>query len=439
MDCVETGYVLLPIGIRAALQGDTAASCAAFAEAAAIGERFGERDLVTLARQGQGRALIRMGQVDRGVALLDEVMVAVTAGELSASVVGDVYCSVIDACHELYDLRRAHEWTAALTRWCADQPEVAPYRGQCMLHRAEILQLHGDWMDALDEAERARERLSQPPPRRSVGAAFYRLGELHRLRGQLDQAEALYRQGSELGRDPHPGLALLRLAQGKIEAAAASSRRVVAEGRNPRTRAAELGAHVDIMLAAGDVAAARAAAEELGTIAARLSSPYLQATASQALGAVLLAEGDPRSALASLRRAATGWLELGAPYERARVHALIGLAHRALGDGDTAAMELDAAAKALRALGATPDANRVDALARTDSAGKGAEPLTAREVQVIQLVATGRTNRAIAEALGISEKTVARHLSNIFTKLGLSSRAAATAYAYQHRLLRPPT
>jgi DNA-binding NarL/FixJ family response regulator len=436
-DCVEQGYLVLPPAIQSMFEGRIEASRAAFARAAAIGERFGDRDLTMLARHGEGRALIGLGEVERGVALLDEVMVAVTADELSPAIVGDVYCSVIEACHEIYDLRRAQEWTAALARWSASQPDLSPYRGACLIRRAELLQLTGAWPDALGEAERARASLAGPPVHRAVGTAWYRLAELHRLRGELTAAEEGYRQGNRWGRDPHPGLALLRLAQGRVEAAAAAIRRVVAEARDARSRAVELAACVEIMLAAGDGTAARAAAEALSRMAASRSAPLLGALAAQAMGAVLLAEAQPESAIAVLRAAAAAWHELEAPYDAARVRVLIGLAHRALGDEDTATIELDAARQGFTRLGAAPELRRLDALVSV--AASPTDRLTSREVQVLGLVATGRTNRAIAERLGISEKTVARHLSNIFTKLGLSSRAAATAYAYQHDLLQRST
>jgi DNA-binding NarL/FixJ family response regulator len=347
---------------------------------------------------------------------------------VSPAIVGDVYCSVLDACQETYDLRRAVEWTAALERWCAEQPDMVPYRGLCMIHRAELLQLHGAWPDAAEEAARACDRLSAPPPHPAAPAAFYQRAELHRLRGELTEAEECYRQVSRMGRDPHPGLALLRLAQGRVSAAAAAIRRVVDETGDPRRRARVLAAAVEILLAAGDPPAARAASEELTRIAEGSDAPYLGALAAHAAGALLLAEGEARAALAALRTASAAWRELDAPYEAARVRLLLGGAHRALGDEDTAALELDGARHALLQLGAPGPATGAPA-------GRADSRLTVREVEVLRLVATGLTNRAIAESLGISEKTVARHLGNVFTKLGLSSRAAATAYAYRHDLL----
>jgi DNA-binding NarL/FixJ family response regulator len=296
------------------------------------------------------------------------------------------------------------------------------------------MQLHGAWPDALEEAERACEWLSRPPPQHAVGWALYQQAELHRLRGEFARAEEEYRQASQWGRELLPGLALLRLAQGQTDAARTAICRAVDEAGERRVRCRMLAASVEILLAAGDIPAARSAADELSRIGADLDAPFLRALAAQAGGAVLLHEGHPRAALTLLRQATIAWRELEAPYEAAQVRVLVGLACRALGDEDSAAMELDAARQVFQQLGAAPDISRVTRLLRpaTPRASAG---LTAREVQVLALVATGKTNRAIAGELRISEKTVARHLSNIFTKLGLSSRAAATAYAYQHDLV----
>lgn len=432
-DCVERGYLLELVALRCIAESDGAGAAAAFGQALGVGERFGDADLVALARHGRGRALIRMGAVAEGVALLDEAMAAVEAGELSPIVVGDVYCSVIAGCMEIFDLRRAHEWTVALTRWCESQPHMVPYRDQCLVRRAEIMQLHGAWRDAADEARRVCERHARPPGESVVGPAFYQRGEIHRLRGELAEAEGAYRQANLWGRKPQPGLALLRLVQGQADAAAAGIRRLVDEARDQRTRCRLLPAHVEIMLAVGDVQAARVAADELSEIAVALGSPFLRAVSAQATGAVLLGEGDARAALDALRRASMLWRELDAPYDTARVCVLTGLACRALGDEDGARMELDAARCVFQQLGAAPDLGRVKQLSRITTAGSTGR-LSAREVQVLRLVAAGKTNRTIAAELSISEKTVARHMSNIFIKLGLSTRAAATAYACRHGL-----
>lgn len=430
-DNVEQGYVGFATGMTSIFAGDLVAAREAFDGAAACGERFRDADLLTLARHGQGRALIRSGRGPEGMALLDEVMVAVAGGEVGAIVAGDVYCSVIQACQESFDLRRAQAWTAALSSWCAAQPDLVPYRGQCLLHRAELMQLHGSWQEAKDEVARASERLAQRPGRSAEGAAWYQRGDLHRLCGDFAEAEEAYRQASRLGREPQPGLALLRLAQGHVEPAQAAIRRALDETERVVPRSRLLPGFVEVMVAAGDLDAARAGADELALIAEDVDAPLLRAMGLHADGAVLLAEGDPQAALAALRRAAAAWQELEAPHEAARTRALIGLACRSLGDEDSAALELDAARWAFDRLGAAADVARVEALTRTQAPGG----LTAREVEVLRLVASGMTNRAIADQLVLSEKTVARHLSNIFAKLGVSSRSAATAYAYEHGLV----
>jgi DNA-binding CsgD family transcriptional regulator len=433
-DCVEHGYLLLPIALQRLFGGDAPGAYGLFCQAAEIGDRFGDRDLIALARHSRGRVLIRMGEIQDGIRLLDAAMIAVDAGEVSPLVVGDVYCSVIEGCLEIYDLRRAHEWTAVLTRWCESQPDLIPYRGQCLVRRAEILQLHGAWPEALEAAQEACERLLQPSAQPASGAAFYECGELHRLRGGFAEADDAYRQASRYGRKPQPGLALLRLAQGQTESAATAIRLAVDEAHSTETRARLLPAYVEVMLAAGDMQAARVAADELETLAGDLDAPMLNAVVAHACGVVRLAEGDARGALSLLRQAWTAWQEVEAVYEAARVRVLIGLASRDLGDMDAAEMEFDAARWIFQQLGARPDLTRVEAFSRTVKP-RAAGGLSAREIQVLRLVAAGKTNRQIASELFISERTVERHLSNIFNKLDLPSRAAATAYAYEHQLL----
>ncbi|MEV5971099.1 LuxR C-terminal-related transcriptional regulator [Streptomyces sp. NPDC051921] len=433
LDCVEQGYILFPSGVRLVHEGDYGAAYALFTRTVEIGERFGDPELVALARHGQGRALIAGGETTAGLTLLDEAMVAVTSGELSPLVTGLVYCSVIEACDDLLDLRRAQEWTAALSAWCASQPDLVPYRGQCMVHRSQVLQTRGAWPDALDEARQACARLSEPPGQPALGMAYYQQAELHRVRGAFDEAEEAYRRAAGAGRTAQPGLALLWLAQGRTDAAVAAIRGTADETPDKLGRAKVLAAYVEILLAADDAASAREAADELSLIAAEIGVPLLSAVAAHARGAVLLAEGDAAAALDALLEACRTWSELETPYDRARSVVLLGLARQRLGDTGTARLERDVARQLFRQLGAAPD------LARLDGPRRGRPPadpvLSSRETEVLRLVATGRTNHAIAEELVLSDKTVARHLSNIFAKLGLSSRSAATAYAYEHDLV----
>jgi DNA-binding NarL/FixJ family response regulator len=436
LDCVEQGYLRLPEAVGAMYAGMAAAVYPEFGEVAAIAERFADVDLDSLSRLARGQCLVLLGQRDEGVRLLDEVMIGVTTGEVSPAIVGMTYCAVIEACHSILDISRAREWTIALTRWCDAQPDLVPYRGQCLVHRAELMQLHGEWPDAVVEAERAEEWLSQPPAHPITGLACYQQGEVHRLRGDGEKAEEAYRHASKWGHPVQPGLALLRLAHGQVDAAASSLRAVLDEVGEPGARARLSAASVEVRLAAADVAGARRSADELAALAREMDSAFVSGLAAQAKGAVLLAEADPRAAVTALRSAWSTWRDLDVPYEAARARALLGLAYRMLGDEDSAAMELDAAGWVFQELGAAPDLARLEALSGTDGPDRPvSHHLTGREIEVLRHLATGSTNRTIAGELVISEKTVARHVANIFTKLGLSSRAGATAYAYEHNLL----
>ncbi len=433
-DCVERGYLLIPVLLDHSSRGDFEAAHVTAADAALIGERFGDRDLVAIGLMEQGHALVRQGRTGDGLRLVDETMVAVSAGELSPIVAGIVYCNTIAFCRDVFELRRAREWTAALTRWCEQQPDMVAHNGLCLVHRAELMTFGGAWQDALHELRRLGERFTRGVlNRRALGHAAYREGEVHRLRGKFREAETAYRESARFGREPQPGLALLRLSQGKGDAAAAAVSRAVGEATLPLKRAALLPAYVEITLAVGDVEGARDASRELEGIAERQESESLRAMAAHARGAVALADGDPRAALVALRGAWQAWEELEAPYEIARARVLVGLACAALGDEDTAAVELEAARDAFRSLGAAPDVARVDALTRRTSPGD--HGLTQRELQVLRLVAGGNSNREIATELVISERTVARHVQNIFAKLRVSSRAAASVFASEHELL----
>jgi DNA-binding CsgD family transcriptional regulator len=438
VDCVEWGYVLFTDALEQLVAGDTTTALRTLTEVQAIGQRFADRDVLAAAQYLRGRALIRLGRCREGMAALDEVMVAATTGELHPLDIGHSYCGVLEACWEVFDLRRAREWTAALTRWCESQPDLVPYRGPCLVRRVELMRLCGDWQDALQEARRACDWLSLPASPETPADAFYQLGELHRLRGDFAAAEQAYRQASRWGRSPEPGIALLWLARGQAAAAAAAVRRALDEADADRGKRSELlAAYVEILLALGDVPAAGAATAELKHLAATVDAVLLRALADRAEGSVLVAEGEPRAAVAALRRSWRAWQQLEAPYEAARVRVLIADACRALGDEDSAAMEVDAARWAFERLGAAFD------LASLEGGSKSVAPspdggLTSREIQVLGLIAAGETNKAIAAALVISEHTVARHVQNMLQKLGCSSRSSLAAFAVEHGLVHRP-
>jgi DNA-binding CsgD family transcriptional regulator len=431
-DCVEQAWLRMLVALPHLFAGEVDVY-STFVEAGDIAQRLADADASMFARLCRGYSLILQGRLGEGRVLLDEVMVSVTADEVTPMLAGIAYCQVITLCQAVFDLRRAREWTEALTRWCDSQPGLVPFRGNCLVHRCEIFQLQGAWSEALDSARRACERLAGPPAWDALGSAYYQLGEIQRLRGGLAEAEQSYRQASLAGRDPEPGMSLLRLAQGRLDLALSAIRRALGEAQDQLVRCRLLPASVHILLEGKDLVAARAAAEELAAIVAKFDSTYLNALAAHASGAVLLAEGDTRPALTTLRVAQRAWRDLKAPYQEACVRLLIGVACQALGDGASARLEFEAARGVLEELGAGPDLERLSELTGSSPA-RG--PLSRREGEVLLLVAAGKTNRVIAAELFISEKTVARHLNNIFTKLQLSSRAEATAYAFKHGLVR---
>ena len=432
-ESVEHGYLLVATLLRRAGEQDWKGVAEVAKRAERIAEHHGDADLFALAAHERGHALVRLGRIEEGLRLMDEVMVSVTAGELSPIVTGLVYCSVIAYCQDLFQLSRAQAWTQALMGWCKQQPEMVAHTGQCLVHHAEVLQLRGDWYSALLEARRATTQFAKAMNNSASGYALYRQGEIHRLQGRFDQSEAAYRLAVQSGYEPQPGLALLRLAQGKTTAAVHAIRRALAETGDPARRTRLLPACVEIFLADGSAGEARQACIELKESSKGRNSVLLDAQAAQSRGALELAEENPKAALASLRQAFEAWRQLEAPYEAARVRVLIAKACRILGDEETAALELDAARSAFSELRAKPDLARVDAL---DKVGSGREHgLTKRELEVLRHVAAGRSNKAIARDLVLSNRTVDRHLSNIFDKLGVSSRSSATAYAYRHRLV----
>ncbi len=425
------GLLLLPEGLGKLYGGDPAGALQAFSRVGEFGQRFHDKDLSALGLLGTGQATLMLGHPDKGLKMFDEVMVAVTAGELSPIPSGIIYCAVIGNCHLALDLERALEWTTALDRWCSARPDMVSFSGQCQSHRAELFMLHGAWAEALMAAAAAQGLSVKGDPQALYGG-YYQQGEVERLSGKLDDAEASYRQAARSGYEPQPGLALLWLARKNAQQAQAMIRRA-AGAADVATRRNMLPALVEIELAASDMEAARRGLQELEALAHECPMPMVRAVAGQSDGAVRLADGDPSAALKSLREAWRLWLELGVPYEAARCRALIGSACHALGDEASAQMDFEAAHAGFLELGAAPAAGWVASLMR-ESAGGATGPLTRRETEVLRMVASGEGNRAIAAELYLSEKTVARHISNIFLKLGLSSRAAATRYAFEHGL-----
>lgn len=429
--CVVKGWLLVP-RIRERIDAGAGDEALALAETAIeIADACGDRDLHAFAVHAQGLARLEQGRVAEGLALLDEAMLTVTSDALQPIVTGLVYCSVIAACRDVYALDRAQEWTRALSAWCDRQPGLVSFAGICLVHRAEIHQLHGGWDRAYEEARRAEERCREADDPPDVGAALYAQAEALRLLGRFVEAEAGYRAAAQLGTDPQPGLALLRSRQGRHGSADVALRRALEESQRPMRRARLLPALVEVSLDAGDVTAAQAALDELETLAATHPNRVLDTVAAHARGAVELARGDAPRALTALRAAWRGWQAIDAPYHAARARELVARACEALGDTESAAVELDAARTSYRRLGAAPDLDRIDAGVRPPHG------LTARELEVLRLVASGASNKAAARDLDLSVRTIERHLANVFAKLEVSSRSEATAFAYEHGLIRP--
>ena len=429
-DVVERGYLLAHEFFQHLGRGDLARAAETAARVLQTGRRFSEHDLIAQGLMMQGRMMIYSGRVPEGVALLDEAMVGLSAGEVSPIIAGMAYCSLIEACQELSDFSRAVSWTTALTRWCEGQPGLVPYTGQCSLHRGQIMRLRGAYDEALAEFARAQRRYQKEGTAAPAGMALTEQGDVLRISGKLDEAEASYRQAAELGHEPQPGLALAWLARGRTTAAISAVRRLLAEAHDPVRRSWMLPAGVEVLVSAQLLDEARQNSDELTGIASAFGSSALRAMATYAAGTVHLASGETDEALSNARESYRLWSDLGSPYEASRARVVFARALRAMGDEDSATGELALARSTLARLGATPGVQEIDMLlGRSRPAG-----LTEREVEVLRLVAEGRSNPDIARVLVLSQKTVERHLSNIFMKLDVPSRTAAAAYAHEHRL-----
>jgi DNA-binding CsgD family transcriptional regulator len=433
-DAVERGYVALGDADWRLFHGELEDALTSARTATASGRRCHDGDLEALGLAAEGRVLVATGDVPAGLAKLDEAMVAVIGDELGAFATGRVYCLLLYTCQELADVRRAAEWTELAMGWCAERGHDSWYPGLCRLHQCEVRSLRGDWSTAEREALKAADELALYGDY-LVADGQYLVGEIRRRKGQYAAAADAFRRAHEHGRDPQPGLALLRLAEGHADDAAVALRVALggAAAKTPLRRGRLLAAQVQVELRLEQVDAAAAAAAELTRLADANRSPLLRAMAGFATGSVLLGRGEPADALPLLQDSCAISRELSCPYEMGETRVLVGLATRQLGDEGTAALELEAAKELFTRLGAAPAVVRVEELLGATAQSAGG--LTSRELEVLRLIAQGRSNREIAAQLVISEHTVARHVSNILRKLGVASRSAATTFAHEHDLM----
>ena len=433
VDTVVHGYLKFADALAAVAGGDVDTAFQLGQRVVSLAAIHRDADLSALSLQLLGRIQLRRSLMAEGYALLDEAMITVSSGALRPEVAGIVYCSVIDGCRAGYSLLRAHEWTLALTRMCKEQPELVAFSGECHVSKAEMHVLHGAWQDALAEAEQALEHLAPWSARKITAAAHYQRAEVYRLKGDFEAAAQEYEAGGREGGRRQPGLALLHLVRGEVLTAAGGIARVLEETTDPLLRARFLPATVTIALAAKepDLEVAREAAAELAAVAVLHETTALVTMSRHAMGEVELASGNALEASSHLRAAIDGWLELSAPYEVARARVLLASAYRMLEDAAGADLEFAAAEQAFTALGAEPD---VAGLAAVRSPATTVSALSRRELEVLKLLVAGETNRNIGATLAISERTVDRHVSNIFDKLAVSSRTQAATYAVRHEL-----
>ena len=419
-ECAAHGLLIHMTEVEPNLHaGDRVAAVQAAGRIRELGTRIDEPGVVLLGVNCEGRALIRAGEVADGLALLDEAMVGALRSDIEPFLAGSIYCHTIAACHEVGDLRRMARWTELTEDWLSTLPAVGVFGGLCAVHRAQLLILRGAW----EQAERAALAVASDLDAMRVdyaAEAWYVVGDARRLRGDHTAAGA-YDEAHARGRDPQPGRALLTLRERDTAGAAKSIRAALAAvGDNPVHRAPLCAAAVEIAVAAGRLEDAKSAMSELVETSATYATSGLEAMSAAARGAVLLAEGNAEEALPLLRDAYRRWHELGAAYDAAGTCVLLAHAYGALGDEVSAAAEAAQADATFARLGATrPAPDRPDGL-------------SSRECEVLALVADGCSNREIGETLFISDRTVARHLTNIFHKIDVTSRAQAVRYAVDH-------
>lgn len=461
---VARGYLLL-LELHGAVQkGDFVGTAGLAPRVAEVGRAEHVPDLLVMGEVALGRAAIYGGDVRGGLALLDGVMAAILAEETGPLATGLAWCAAVEGCQEIGAIDRLCEWTTALVDWCTSHPGLELFAGHCSVHHGQVLTLQGRWDEALSALADSRSRHERRGDVASAGWAEAARGDILRLRGQRDEAAEAYRTTADLGADPQPGTALLWLAEGRTDAAVAAVRRCLAQVSLPALRIGLLPGAVEVLLAVGEVEEAAGLADQLDVLATLTACSSVSAAAAHAHAGVDLARGDPAGALPYARRAVLQWGGVGCPFEVARARVVLARACAALDDTQTAVGELAAARRTFTKLGAGP-AEREAAVLQEDLAtmqgvsptadaapgqdtapGKGTatlpgtdppDGLTAREVEVLTLVAGGLSNRQIARELVISERTVARHLSNTFTKLDVASRTEAAAYAFRHGLAPP--
>ncbi|GAA1957029.1 LuxR C-terminal-related transcriptional regulator [Microbacterium deminutum] len=427
------GMVAICRSVAAYARGEGDESAVLAAQAVALARGAHDADVEVLATMALGRALVGTGRIEDGFAQMDQVMLMISSHRVGDRVAGPAYCAVIASCLARWDLERARVWTRDLSSWCDTQQGLAPFRGECSVLRAVVLRVGGEWGEAERTLSEVAERERRPETKEN---ALYGLAELHRLAGRRREAEAAFRLAADLGREVQPGFALLRRDEGDSAAARSGVARALDAAVEPSRRADLLAAQVELEVADGDLGTAERAGAELEALADALGTVYLHGQADRARGIVLIASGGAAAALPLLRRSWSAWRRLDAPYEAALTRVQLGRAARALGDEEGAQLEFDAARSALTTLGAAPDLARLERIAspQTPSPAGG---LTPREVEVLALVARGLPNRGIAHELFLSERTVARHVSNILAKLSLPNRAAATAFAFEHGMTTP--
>jgi DNA-binding NarL/FixJ family response regulator len=427
----DYGWLLVPRAYGCIASGDYAAAEGLLHRATELGMGRGDIDLITIATTMRGRASLKLGSFEGGLALLDQAMVRILTRSTSPRATSVMFCAAIGSCYEVQEVARALEWSVALDQWLATLPRLGgAYFGNCRIYRAILMRLRGDWSRAESELEQACRDLAVDG-KLVVGHAWYELGELRRLQGEAGVEEA-FEKAIALGHVAQPGLALHRLSQGNVMAAASGLRRVLAERELAVDRLPFLPALVEVHLAAGQVDAAKDVIDEAERTAQNYPTTAMRALLDGARGAVALTEERFDDALARLREASDRWRELDAPLQTAQVGVRIAEACRALGDEEGALMELRAALATFERLGARPDESRVRTLLSGQDQQSGT--LSSREIEVLRLIVAGRTNAQIAAQLSLSERTVHRHVSNILTKLDVRSRTSAATYAVQHGL-----